>query len=47
MQFTPGLIADDGAIENESTTKFLTGFLTDFEAFLGRVYTVLPRGLQT
>lgn len=47
VQFTPGLVADDGAIANESTAKFLTGFLTDFEAFLGRVYTVLPRGPQT
>ena len=24
VQFTPGLIADDGAIENESTAKFLS-----------------------
>ena len=44
VQFTPGLIADDGTIENESTAKFLGSFLTELEAFLDRVYTVLPRG---
>jgi chromate reductase len=44
VQFTPGLIADDGAIENESTMKFLSSYLTELEAFLDRAYTVLPRG---
>ena len=44
VQFTPGLIADDGAIENESTTKLLGSYLVELEAFLDRVYIVLPRG---
>jgi chromate reductase len=43
VHFTPNLISEDGVIENESTTKFLSGYLTELDAFLGRVFTVLPR----
>ena len=43
IQFTEGLIADDGTVTNESTAKFLRGFMTEFHGFIGRVYTVLPR----
>lgn len=43
IQFTEGLITDDGEVTNESTAKFLRGFMTEFHGFVGRVYTVLPR----
>jgi chromate reductase len=43
VHFTPDLISDDGVVDDESTTKFLSGYLTELEAFLGRVFTVLPR----
>ena len=43
IQFTEGLIADDGKVTNESTAKFLQGFMTEFHGFIGRVYMVLPR----
>ena len=43
IQFEPGLITDNGEVTNESTAKFLRGFMTEFHGFIGRVYTVLPR----
>src|SRR5688500_16691292 len=43
IQFTPGLISDDGEVTVESTEKFLRGFMAEFHAFIVRVYTVLPR----
>jgi chromate reductase, NAD(P)H dehydrogenase (quinone) len=44
IQFKPGLISDDGEISDESTAQFLGNFMTEFHAFITRVYTVLPRG---
>ncbi len=43
IQFTPDLIADDGRVSEPSTEEFLRGFMTEFHAFIERVYTVLPR----
>jgi chromate reductase len=43
IQFTPGLITDDGEVTVPSTEEFLTNFMAEFAAFIGRVYTVLPR----
>jgi chromate reductase len=43
IQFTPGLIDQDGNVTNTSTEEFLRDFMTEFHAFVGRVYTVLPR----
>lgn len=43
IQFTPGLITDDGQVTNEATAEFLTQFMAEFHAFIKRVYTVLPR----
>jgi chromate reductase len=43
IQFTPGLISDDGEITVESTEKFLRGFMAEFHAFIVRVLQVLPR----
>jgi chromate reductase len=43
IQFEKDLITDDGEITNESTATFLRGFMAEFQAFVGRVQTVLPR----
>ena len=44
IQFTPGLIDDDGKVTNESTAEFLRNYMSELHAFIVRVYTVLPRG---
>ena len=44
IQFTPGLIDEEGRVTVESTEKFLRGFMTEFHGFIGRVYTAIPRG---
>lgn len=43
IQFTPGLITDDGEVTNPSTEEFLRGFMLEFEQFVARVLTVVPR----
>ena len=43
IQFTPGLITDDGEVTNESTREFLASYMTEFYGFISRVYTALPR----
>ena len=43
IQFTPGLIDQDGNVTDTSTEEFLRAFMTAFHAFVVRVYTVLPR----
>ena len=44
IQFTPGLITDDGEVTDDSVAEFLRDFMTEFHGFISRVYTVLPRG---
>ena len=44
LQFTPGLIADDGEVTVESTREFLRGYMAEFSRFITRVYTAIPRG---
>ena len=43
LQITPGLIAEDGTITDESTRDFLATFMEEFRIHLTRVLTVLPR----
>ena len=43
IEFTKGLITDDGEVTVASTEEFLTNFMAEFCGFIGRVYTVLPR----
>ena len=43
IQFTPGLIAEDGNVTTTSTEQFLQMYMNEFLAFIQRVYTVLPR----
>ena len=44
IQFTPGLITDDGKVTVASTETFLRDYMQEFHRFITRVYTVLPRG---
>ena len=46
IQFTPGLVTDDGEVTNESTEEFLRNYMKELHGFLERVYTVLPRDAQ-
>jgi chromate reductase len=41
IQFTPGLITDDGEVIAKSTEEFLRNYMSEFHAFIGRVLTVL------
>jgi chromate reductase len=43
IQFEAGAIADDGEVTKEALAKFLRNYMTEFHAFIIRVYTVLPR----
>jgi chromate reductase len=43
IQFTPGLITDDGEVTDKSTEQFLRDFMEAFAVFVTRVLTVLPR----
>ena len=43
IQFTSGLISEDGVVTNPSTEDFLRNYMNEFHAFIQRVYTVLPR----
>jgi chromate reductase, NAD(P)H dehydrogenase (quinone) len=43
IQFTSGLITDNGEVTNEKTEEFLRNYISEFHAFIMRVYTVLPR----
>lgn len=43
IEFTPGLITDDGKVTVDSTREFLTSYMSEFHAFIGRVTRVLPR----
>jgi chromate reductase len=41
IQFTPGLITDDGEVTEASTAEFLRNYLKQFHTFIERVYTAL------
>ncbi|HEX6213510.1 MAG TPA: NADPH-dependent FMN reductase [Vicinamibacterales bacterium] len=43
IQFTPGMITDEGTVTVASTEEFLRNYMAEFAGFIGRVYTVLPR----
>jgi chromate reductase len=42
IQFTPGIITDDGEVTNDSTAEFLRNFMHEFHMFIARVRSVLP-----
>jgi chromate reductase, NAD(P)H dehydrogenase (quinone) len=43
IQFSPGLVSDDGEVSDESVTDFLRHYMSEFHGFITRVYTALPR----
>lgn len=43
IQFTPGLITDEGEVAVEATETFLRSYMAEFHAHVTRVLTVLPR----
>lgn len=43
IQFTPGLVTDDGAVADDSTADFPKRYMAELGAFVSRVYMVLPR----
>jgi chromate reductase len=43
IQFTPGLITDEGEVTDESTREFLRNYMAQFSAFIARVYTAIPK----
>ena len=43
VQFTQDLVTDDGGVTHQSTEEFLRKYMEDLQAFIERVYTVLPR----
>ena len=43
IQFTPGMITDDGEVTVEGTATFLRNFMHEFHIFIERVLTVLPQ----
>jgi chromate reductase, NAD(P)H dehydrogenase (quinone) len=44
IEFTPGLVTDDGEVTVGSTADFLQNYMQEFHGFITRVYTALPRG---
>lgn len=43
IQFTPGLVTDDGEVTVASTEEFLRNYMNEFALFVRRVTSVLPR----
>lgn len=43
IQFTTGLITDDGEVTNDSTAEFLRNYMAEFHTFIARVRSVLPK----
>ena len=45
IQFTPGLVTEEGEVTEASTEEFLRSYMRELAGFIQRVYTVLPRGM--
>src|SRR5215217_1320062 len=43
IEFTPGLVTDDGEITEASTRDFLANYMKEFHGYITRVYIALPR----
>jgi chromate reductase, NAD(P)H dehydrogenase (quinone) len=43
IEFSPGLITDNGDVTVDSTRDFLANYMKEFHSFITRVYTALPR----
>jgi chromate reductase len=45
IQFTPGLVTDDGVVTVPETETFLHGYMAEFAGFIARVYMAIPRSV--
>src|SRR3954468_15839970 len=43
IQFTPGLVTDEGEVTVGSTEEFLRNYMAEFNAFIGRVLSGRPK----
>jgi chromate reductase len=43
IQYEKGIITDDGDVTDPSLEKFLRKYMTEFHAFIARVYVALPK----
>jgi chromate reductase len=43
IEFTPGLITDDGEVTVDATRDFLANYMREFHGYITRVYTAIPR----
>src|SRR5574337_576615 len=43
IQFTPGLITDNGEVTVKSTEEFLRNYMSEFHIFIARVQRALPK----
>jgi chromate reductase, NAD(P)H dehydrogenase (quinone) len=43
IEFTPGLVTDDGEVTVDATRDFLANYMKEFYGYITRVYTALPR----
>lgn len=43
IEFTPGLITDEGEVTVPATRDFLANYMQEFSGYIARVYTALPR----
>lgn len=43
IEFTDGLVTDEGEVTVDSTREFLATYLKEFHGYITRVYTALPR----
>ena len=43
IEFTPGLITDDGEVTVDSIREFLANYMKEYHAYITRVYTAIPR----
>ena len=43
IEFTPDLVTDDGTVTVDATRDFLANYMTEFQGYITRVYTALPR----
>jgi chromate reductase len=46
IQFTPGLISDEGEITDPTTEEFLRNFMNELLGFITRVYLAIPRNTE-
>lgn len=44
IQFTPGLISDEGEVSEPSTEAFLRSYMEELYGFIERVHIALSRG---